>query len=371
MDNYRIPYSRVRGTHRYFEPTRKMKAQGFAAHPLGPEGPEARLEAWRLYEEWQKVRQGLSVAPADSYPFRSVGWAWERYRRTETWASKAPRTREEWDYVWIKWIEPVFGDVAPSSIEIEDIEQLRSIVLDNVSLHAAHRLIKVWRALWRVMAAMRVCACDADPSKAIRNKAPRGRHQIWKEGEVAILAKAAWRRGYEGLAALLCIAWDTQFSPVDCRSLTPAQRVKDARGTFFDTSRAKTARSAIGTLSRRSVRVLDAYLLRLGVEMHDDAPIFRNRSGGPYSKDTLGDDFRALRNAVFPGDTRRLMDIRRSGAVEAVAGAADPAALAAKMGNSIDHSRQLQNTYLPKRAATVRLADEARKRGRTRLRENE
>jgi hypothetical protein len=75
----------------------------------------------------------------------------------------------------------------------------------------------------------------------------------------------------------------------------------------------------------------------------------------------------------FPNadDTRRIMDIRRSGAVEAAAGQADPAALAAKMGNSIDKSKALQNTYLPKRAATVRLADEARRRGGRVLSENE
>jgi len=106
------------------------------------------------------------------------------------------------------------------------------------------------------------------------------------------------------------------------------------------------------------------------VELHLDAPIFRNRAGRPYSKDTLGDDFRDIRNKLFPGDTRRIMDIRRSGAVEAVTGEADPSALAVKMCNSIDKSKALQNAYLPKRAAAVRPADEARKRGRRVLGEN-
>ena len=73
---------------------------------------------------------------------------------------------------------------------------------------------------------------------------------------------------------------------------------------------------------------------------------------------------------VFPGDKRMLLDIRRSGAVEAVAGEVDPASLSAKMGNSISQNRFLQETYLPRKATTVRLADEARKRGRTIIREN-
>jgi hypothetical protein len=37
----------------------------------------------------------------------------------------------------------------------------------------------------------------------------------------------------------------------------------------------------------------------------------------------------------------------------------------------IHQSKVLQDTYLPKRATTVRIADEARKRGRRELRKNE
>jgi hypothetical protein len=38
----------------------------------------------------------------------------------------------------------------------------------------------------------------------------------------------------------------------------------------------------------------------LGAELHPDAILFRNRSGNPYREDTLADDFRAVRQAVFP-----------------------------------------------------------------------
>jgi len=221
------------------------------------------------------------------------------------------------------------------------------------------------------MAAMKLCEKDADPFRIIRNTAPKGREATWRPGEIARIAKRSWREGFHGLAALLAVSWDTQFSPGDCRMLTPAQRCRDARGEFFDASRGKTGKDAIGTLTRRASRVLNAYLTQLGVEIHADAPIFRNRSGKPYSSDTLGDDFRVIRSLVFPGDKRQILDIRRSGAVEAIAGEVDPGALAAKMANTIDHSRHLQETYLPKRAATVRLADEARRRGRKLLWEND
>jgi hypothetical protein len=64
------------------------------------------------------------------------------------------------------------------------------------------------------------------------------------------------------------------------------------------------------------------------------------------------------------------MDFRRSGAVEALAGDVDPAALAAKMANSMDQSKDLQRTYLPVDSTVVRLADDARLVGRARLRAN-
>jgi hypothetical protein len=75
-----------------------------------------------------------------------------------------------------------------------------------------------------------------------------------------------------------------------------------------------------------------------------------------------------VRESVFPGDTRQLLDLRRSGAVEAAAGGADPLTLSAKMANSIHQASDLQRTYLPAKVATVREADDARRIGRTRLR---
>jgi hypothetical protein len=94
----------------------------------------------------------------------------------------------------------------------------------------------------------------------------------------------------------------------------------------------------------------------------------RPRAPAPYTKDTLSKDFRVVREAEFPGDKRKISDFRRSGSIEAAAGSVDPAALAGKMANSIDTNRDLQATYQPGHVAVVRLADEARARGRVVLR---
>jgi hypothetical protein len=53
----------------------------------------------------------------------------------------------------------------------------------------------------------------------------------------------------------MAFAWDTMLSPVDVRRLTRAQLRGDAEGPFFELSRAKTGKAAIGTLCIRSLLV--------------------------------------------------------------------------------------------------------------------
>ncbi len=66
--------------------------------------------------------------------------------------------------------------------------------------------------------------------------------------------------------------------------------------------RARTCRGAAATLSPWSLAILTAYVKKLGIDLAPNAPIFRNRSGAPYSKDTLGDDFRDVRVTFDKGD---------------------------------------------------------------------
>jgi hypothetical protein len=126
---------------------------------------------------------------------------------------------------------------------------------------------------------------------------------------------------------------------------------------------------AKATLGRCAKRLLFEYLESMAAEPVGRAPIFRNRSGAPYSKDTLGDDFRSVRLFVFGlVEERQLADFRRSGSVDAFAGDAPPEKVSAKMANSLSASNRLHRTYAPVQLAAVRDVDAARTRGRTKLR---
>jgi hypothetical protein len=384
VTNIKHRYYVVKKGNGFWEPTPKMKALGFGPVPCGPDGPDAwaKAEAWN--RRWDATRSGEVPSPAMAsaqnlsfenseeltvYPPRSLGEAFRRYRKTEEWKRKAPATRDDWWRGW-KRTKPIFGDVDPRTVRLDDVSAWRQMIEDQVSLREAHRALKIWRALWKVAAALGYCVRDADPSLGVRNSAAKGRSARWFEGEAARLAKRAWRMKYYGLAAVICVAWDTQLSPGDVRTLRASQMATAGGGQLFFTERGKTGVPVGGLLSARSVRILAAYLEKLGASLTGEAYIFRNRSGAPYSKDTLGDDFRDIRAAEFGPLERRMLghDFRRSGAVEAIAGKATPAELSHAMGNTLSASNALFATYVPVNATSIRNVSEARKRGRSALR---
>lgn len=353
-----------------------MKLLGFRIISCGHDGPEAWAIAREWEERYQRTRKGLDAPLIKAYPKNSVGDAFERFRRTKEWETKPSRTREDWDRGW-KYIEHVFGDVAPETITMEMMDLWYHRMIAKKGVGEAGRTMKTWRALYTVMTAMKLCTPKQDPSRAIQKQSVPGRTEIWTQSEVIRFVKGAWRAGFKGLACIIAIAWDTSFSPVDCRTLTPSHAVSVGADWGFVIQRHKTGETAFGIISRPTRQLVQTYVSGLDFELHDDAPIFRTRGaapgpkGGrrhspvPYQKSSLIDDVADIRRAVLGKEEKcRLMDMRRTGAVEAVSGGGTVESMAAKMGNSIDQNKTLQKTYMPVNLASVRAADESRKIGR-------
>jgi len=370
-----------------WRPTKDMEAAGFRRAPLSPgiivdgkpaPSPADVARATELNQAWDRHRRGLGpVVPGLRYPAGSVGDGYyramamrEKQREKDgiVWTHEH-HSRDDWPRAW-KQIEPLFGDCDPKTVTPENMQDFRADIAARVSESEAHRVIKVWRALWKKMARFGLCELDLDPALAFENSAPKPRQDVWFEGEAVRLVKEAWRSGYNGMAVLLAVAWDSQLSPVDARKLRVGDMQCDPVGIWFKVPRAKTGRGAIATLSRRTAGLLQLYLAGLPAEPMAAVPVFSNRSGRPYSKDTLGDDFRDVRTKLFGhGEKRQIADFRRSGATEALAGNVPPAKLASKMANTISESNRLFATYDPVQLADVREADAHRMVGRTKLRE--
>jgi hypothetical protein len=369
-DRPKLKHYVVRKGRGYWLATVSMQALGFPSSVrCGPDGPDAWRVAHEWEERWQRVRLNREPPPKHVWPAGSLGEAWERYRRSATWADKKPRTREDWERGW-RYIEPIFGDVAPRTVTFEHVDVWYAGLKATAGIREAHRAVKIWRALWQVAAALLYCGADADPTFGVRRTTPKERTATWRKGEVARLVKGAWRLGYHGLACIIAIAYDAGLAPVDARSLTFADSRQDGNRDWFEMARTKTGRAGVATLTKATERLVRAYLKELPADQVAAAPIFRTRTGAAYKKNSLGKDFRDVRAAIFPGEKRQLQDTRRTAASEAVAGDVSPGALASKMANTIDASKALQKTYVPVDHAAVGNADEARRRGRRRLLEN-
>ena len=314
------------------------------------------------------------------YPAHSLGEAFRRYRRTDEWSRKAPRTREDWWRAWRR-IKPIFGDHDPRKVTLEELSAWRKWIEESVSLREAHRAVKIWRAMWKVSAALGYCVRDADPSLGVRN---RGGRDDRRRGLRVRRRACSNARG--ALATMRCPRSSRSLGIPSSRRATCARcelrSFRRAGGSIFFVERGKTSTPVGGALSNRGLAALQAYLESLGCELLGDAPIFRTRGraksgatgGRPwqpqlYRSDILSKDFRSVRCAEFgDGETRTLADFRRSGAVEAIAGDATPAALAHAMGNTLSASNALFATYVPVNISSLRSVMAARRIGRTRLR---
>ncbi|AZO77525.1 MULTISPECIES: hypothetical protein [unclassified Bosea (in: a-proteobacteria)] len=392
-----------------YKPSDLMKPHGFKFLTFGAglviggrnvPSPEDQQRAIELNAEWDQIRTGVSLVARPKYLPGTVGHGYERAMKMRaaerakdgTHQNKDQESRDDWPRAW-KWLGPLWSDVDPKTVQPEaflsidaktgEANGLVPLIEQQISISERHRVIKVWRALWKRMAAMGMCVADADPSLAFANRAPDARQDIWSEGEVVRLCKRAWRMGYKGMAACMATAWDSQLSPIDLRKLSTGQRADDVQGAIFSLARTKTGRAAAASLGKRATWALDSYISSLGFDLMPNAPIFRTRGGGttakggrphapaPYSKNKLAEDFRTVREAEFgPDEDRKLSDMRRSGTVEATAGGADAHAVSAKMANTLSASARLQKTYNPVNLVTVRAVDANRREGRSKLREN-
>lgn len=377
-------YYKVRPNGRaYWVPTPKMRRLGFVPVALGLDAVPAIKRAIDLNAAWDRVRKGLAPAPnapvdpknpeaseaATIYPAGSVGALFSRWRTTNIWARKAPRTREDYWRAW-KRLKPVFGDIDPNTIDLEFMDGFYHRLVETAGVREAFHTIKCWRAMWNAFAAMQAVQPGRDPSLAVRRITPQKRTARWTEGETVRLVKAAIRADKPGLACILAVAWDTLLSPTDVRTLCRSAMTDESGRITFTLARAKTGKAAIGTLSPRADRLVRAYLAWAPVTV-PSAPMFRMQGGAAYrDKIALAHDFGRLREKLLPGDKRTIADMRRSGATEALVGGAQHGAIAHKLANDLGRSQALRDTYTPVDLASVRAADEARIEGRRRMRAN-
>jgi hypothetical protein len=332
----------------------KKKALGFSNVRCGEDGPLAWAIAQQWNARWQEMKARLrrgepTTNPANFqkiYPPGSLGEAFARLRETENWKRKAPGTQVEWERTWKVSIDPVFGDVAP-----------------KIGIRESHRALKIWRALWEQAVVVFKTASgepygDRDLSLGIRRKTPTPRNAPWKEGEAVRLVKRAWCMGYRGLAGRLRSHGIHRFRPSPCArsrkrssmampkelsSRLPAPRPERRRSVP-----SRSERNVCSTPTWRRCRRISGQTRRFSTpEVGCRARRAGGRSRPRHTPRTRSGMVSRRAGRIISGDKRKIMDFRRSGSVEGIAGKVAAEVLAAKMANTIDRNKELQATYPP------------------------
>lgn len=366
----------------YWQPTPEMKDAGFSPRPLGPDAAPAHAKAAGLYAAWLKHLEERLTGRPTAYPAGTLGAYWDRFRTTEKWRKKAPRSRDDYFRAW-KHIDawrppPAEGALGqPETLSRTVLTRITTDVCETFYSHLErtlspserYRTVKCLKHLLQD-AVVRLKLPFASPASNLENPQAPGRSAFLFAYEIDLLIAGAETLGFHGLSVGLRIAWDTLFSPVDVWTLRLPLLQHDAAGWFVFRARTKTTKAAYGHLSPETVLALRAYIEGLGFTLTPDAPIIRMKSGHAYrNKDTWAKDFRAVRRQVLPDDRQhlQLLDIRRSGSIEADAGGADKSTIGEILANGLGHSAFLDETYTPPTVTKAREVALQRAQGRSKL----
>jgi integrase len=272
----------------------------------------------------------------------SIAWLIDDYLASNDFASKAERTRDDYRY-YIGQIKEKFGDAPISDLEPP---QGRVFIYRFINRFSAKpRKGNHFRALFSVICshALLINKLKSNPVDGVPQLTTKPRQQFWTfEQEETFLAKCddemiklafmlgAYTAQREG--DLLAMVW-TQFDPRE-NTLTLRQNKTGAR---LLVPVHKTLRSWLDRTKRCGLTILTT---RTGKSFRED--YFRHR----------------WRDAILQAglDGLRFQDLRRTAVVRlAEAGCTDPE-IAAITGHSLERTKQILETYLPRTPEMARNA---------------
>jgi hypothetical protein len=181
----------------FWQPTPEMKALGFMPKSLGDDGPAAHAEALKLAAAWDQAK--ANRGKVTDYPAGSFGAYFDRFKRTKTWAKKAPRTREDYERAWKhmdswrpKPDRPTLSRTEILKITPELCEEFADHLERTLSPNERHRTVKWFKVLMQD-ANVRLQLRPVSVAAVLKNPQPRGRTAIWLHAEIEDLASVAAR----------------------------------------------------------------------------------------------------------------------------------------------------------------------------------
>jgi hypothetical protein len=262
LADLKLKHYHVRKGRGYWLVTPKMRTHGFDNVRCGADGPQAWAIALEWEDRWQRARKSLEASLGKVYPKNSVGDAFARFRKKAEWSKKPLRTREDWERGW-KYIEPFFGGLLPSAVTMELLDGWYAGLRAKKGIGEAGRAVKTWRALYNVMASMKLCTPAKILHLPFEGRRYLDAHRRGQKARPCDLLKRLGATGIESWRALLRLLGTLVLRRSMYERCALVTRFMLATIGLSQFGAARPMRRLTAFLTARSRRLVEAYLAAL------------------------------------------------------------------------------------------------------------
>jgi integrase len=295
-----VPYLRSTPSGFYWEPSRKLRAAGFAPEALGKNAVAAVSRARDL-----NLQAESQSPPSNRDPHHvaegTIAWLIRQWQRSPGWGDLAPETRKSYGAAF-KAIEVWCGHYEPRAVTRKAIkawqralERDRGQAIANVILLRLHRLMEMARDDGLL---------EYNPANKLRLRKVGGNQEPWPREDIETVRAQAISMGRPSIALAVLLAANLGQREADIIKL-PRSRY-DASAGVFDIVQQKT-KTRIGVPATIELRAaID------GIPATSPVFVVSEETGRPYKATNFQHTFRRICRAAGLPDKRLFMNLRHT-----------------------------------------------------------
>ncbi|MBF0358992.1 MAG: tyrosine-type recombinase/integrase [Magnetococcales bacterium] len=270
-----------KGERYYFNPSGTMRKHGYGSIPLGTDYHIARKKIEKLVEEWERIK---NTGPDILEPVKGdFNWLIDRFQKDPTWyKAKAPRTREEMDYVF-----NILAEIIGTHRVLEFARRHGRAIYNKIRVEGSpHKGKKVIKWLVRLMTySIEIGVRDDNPILDMELEATPGRKQVWKKEEVEAILEAMLNGGKAksgniihprpSIALATMIAYDSTLPQQDILALQWSQF--DGEGLAVTLMKERAKKPVWVPLRKKTIKFIQEMVPKVSPYM-----IVSEANGQPY-----------------------------------------------------------------------------------------
>lgn len=196
----KVPYLRQTPSGFYWEPSRKIRALGFSAEPLGKDAATAIEQAKALNRRVEAEMKGAPAHASGAIVEGSVAWAIAEYQKTPEWAALAETTRRGYKQAF-KRIEAWASGEIVGAVTRRAVKVWYRAMAERAPAYAA-ATVRVLRIVLHFARDEGYGIANLD---RLRLHTAIGDGEPWEDWEISAYLDEAKRQGRQSLALALML----------------------------------------------------------------------------------------------------------------------------------------------------------------------